>query len=319
MHDAEFASPEPNRAHLLAILIGAVFSCWASYRIHILPIEETAFPILEAIINLQGRAPDQYRVLPYFIIRVINDLWTMLPIENVGLRAPILIFDTISLFLAALLLRLMFPRLVSQSFIWLLFLIYPMLMFDGYRPISAFILLVSLCCLRGIQRAHDPGSTQFLSFYCAILLLSFTRADIALLYAILYLASVRPPVANSVLTLLTPPIAQCFLMWIIFPEAQYFSAVIMLQENLRGTFIISSPLSYLVVAVVIYNWQGVRHYCHTFVRKQPVIATALCAYILTLLIVARPNEYRLFLPLLPIVLWQLERQRDERAYSLQDL
>ena len=47
----------PKHFALFAFL-AAICSSWAAYRIHILPVEEFALPILDAVINFEGRAPD---------------------------------------------------------------------------------------------------------------------------------------------------------------------------------------------------------------------------------------------------------------------
>lgn len=291
---------------LLVTLLGAAFSSWASYRMHILAIEEFALPILDAVINLHGRAPDQYRVLPYLLIKAIDSLAALLPMNTHGLRVPILVFDTLCLTAAALALRSTFPRAVSQNFVWLLFLIYPFLMFDGYRPISAFILLLCVLCISAImwmRRSDDANQPWALG---TILLLSFTRADIALLYAAVYLGATNAHIALKIVALLTPLIAQFLLTRVLFPEAQYFSAILMLRENLRGAFLLGSPLTYLALALILYYWQAIAAFTKQLFVELPIVAVATAGYVLLLLVIAMPNEYRLFLPLLPIVLWRIE-------------
>lgn len=303
---------EPSHSRgliLIATLLGAVFSCWASYRMHILAIEEFALPILDAVINLQGRAPDQYRILPYLIISAIDSLAAMLPMNTHGLRVPILVFDTLSLFLSALLLRAKFPRAVSQNFVWLLFLIYPFLMFDGYRPISAFILLIAILCINAIMWVRQNAKASSPWPLVAILVLSFTRTDIALLYAVIYLGATNAPMALRITALITPPVALFLLTRVLFPEAEYFSAIVMLWENLRGAFLLGSPLTYLVAALILYYWQSIAPFTKQLFTEFPIVGLAIAAYLLLLLVIAMPNEYRLFLPLLPIVLWRIEESR----------
>lgn len=304
------AGPSHSRGLILiATLLGAVFSCWASYRMHILAIEEFALPILDAVINLQGRAPDQYRIVPYLIISAIDSLAAMLPMNTHGLRVPILVFDTLSLFLCALLLRAKFPRAVSQNFVWLLFLIYPFMMFDGYRPISAFILLIAILCISAIMWVRQNANASSPWPLVAILVLSFTRADVALLYAVIYLGATKAPIALRITALITPLAAQFLLTRVLFPEAEYFSAIVMLQENLRGAFLLGSPLTYLAIALLLYYWQTIAAFTKQLFKELPIVGLAIAGYLLLLLVIAMPNEYRLFLPLLPIVLWRIEESR----------
>lgn len=43
--------------------------------------------------------------------------------------------------------------------------------------------------------------------------------------------------------------------------------------------------------------------------NESLAGLAIAGYLLLLLVIAMPNEYRLFLPLLPIVLWRIEESR----------
>ena len=82
------------RTHL-AFMLASVFAAWGSYLIHVIPIEEPSLPILEALIELSGRAPDQYRVVPYLLIGLIQDAINSLPGIDVELRYPV--FEKLSL------------------------------------------------------------------------------------------------------------------------------------------------------------------------------------------------------------------------------
>lgn len=293
----------------ISTLIAAMFASWASYRIHILSIEEFALPILDSVMNLQGRAPDQYRVLPYLLIRGIYGISELVPANIYGLRIPILIFDTLSLTLAAITLRTTFPKATNQYFVWCLFLIYPYLQFDGYRPISAFILLISIVSIRAIMVARIQGGANTIWVLLAVLTLSFTRADVALLYSAVFVGATTAKWSIKAVVLATPLLAQLLLTQVLFPNAEYFSAVVMLAENLRGGMLLGSPLSYLVLAMLLLYRNEILLFCTKLFKELPIVAVALAGYVALLFIIAMPNEYRLFLPLLPIVLWRIEESR----------
>lgn len=290
-------------------LIAALFSSWASYRMHILSIEEFALPILDAVINLQGRAPDQYRVLPYILIHGVNIISELTPLNIYGLRIPILVFDTLCLTLAALAIRATFPRATNQYFVWCLFLIYPYLQFDGYRPISAFILLISVVNIRAIMAARLQDNNSTIWVLLVVLTLSFTRADVALLYAAVFVGATTATRSIKVVMLTIPLLAQLLLTQVLFPDSEYFSATVMLVENLRGVFLLGSPLTYLVLALLLYYRNEALLFCSKLFKELPIVAVALAGYVALLFIVAMPNEYRLFLPLLPIVLWRIEESK----------
>ena len=95
----------------LAFAFASVFTAWAAYLIHVIPIEGPSLPILEALIDFSGRAPDQYRVVPYILIGLVQDVLNTLPGIEVGLRYPIVIFDSVFLFLSATALRSHFENI----------------------------------------------------------------------------------------------------------------------------------------------------------------------------------------------------------------
>lgn len=235
----------------LAFFFAALFSSWAAYRIHILAIEEFALPILDAVLNFEGRAPDQYRLIPYAVLRLIAQGIETIFAPVSGLRIPLLVFDTTCLFLSAFALRRLFPMLEKTAFFWGFFLIYPFLIFDGYRPISAFILLACLFVLRALLRARAQQKGGIVLVIFSVIILAFTRADVAFLYAVSALALVSLSLPLQILLLCIPVAAQATLSFVLFPDAEYFSEVFMLTRNFTSPLILLSPLTSLVVALGI--------------------------------------------------------------------
>ena len=74
----------------LGIAFASVFSVWSGYSIHVLPIEKQALPILEALLEGNGRAPDQYRIAPYLLIGLIRDGISLIVRDEYRLFLPFL-------------------------------------------------------------------------------------------------------------------------------------------------------------------------------------------------------------------------------------
>lgn len=293
----------------LAFFFASVFAAWGSYLIHVIPIEAPSLPILEALIDFTGRAPDQYRVVPYILIGLIQDAINTLPYIDVELRYPILIFDSSFLFLSILAINKYFHKVEGQTLAWFLLLIYPFLFFDGYRPTASFILFLSIHTVVLMRTANAGDTMAWFSFAFMILLMSFTRADIAFLFAISALGLANASMVVKGGLAIVPLAIQLLLSKVIFSDAEYFSKVVMISDNLSLRFLTSSPLTYFLIALSILHWSSIFHFVKQMAKSDKLILLAIFGYGLTLFLIARPNEYRLFLPILPIVLWKLEEYR----------
>ena len=293
----------------LGITFASIFSVWSSYSIHVLPIETQALPILEALLDGTGRAPDQYRIAPYFLITLIRDGISLFVGADLQLRYSILVFDGFFLFLSALALIRHFNCVNDIQTGWL-FLIYPFLMFGGYRPTASFILFLSVHAVVLIRKtsAHQSGAWPLLLI---TLLLSVTRADIALLFAICSfgVAGLGRPTQTALIAI--PLIAQLLLSNLMFTEAEYYSQIFMLRDNLTLRYLGSSPITFAWVALLIRYWQPFKSFVSYGARESKSSVFAMIAYTITLCLIARPDEYRLFLPFLPLILWLYEGYREE--------
>lgn len=300
------------RIHL-GLLLASVFAAWGAYLIHVVPIEQPSLPILEALVDLSGRAPDQYRVIPYLLIGFIRDLINLLPGIDVELRYPVLIFDSLFLFLSIMALRVYFSEVGGEKIVWYLLLAYPFLMFDGYRPTASFILFLSIQLVALMRNADAGKSNAWWYFAGMIVVMSFTRADVAFLLAVsaLGLANASMPAKAAIAAI--PLVVQFLLSTVIFAEAEYFSRLIMLADNLSLRFLMTSPLTYLVFGLLLFYWTAVAAFVRRAAKTHRVILLAMAGYVLTLLVIARPNEYRLFLPFLPLVLWMLQESNRKTA------
>jgi len=291
------------------IITGSILAATVSYWLHIMPVEAGAIGVLDALIDRVGRAPDQYRVLPYFIIGLLTDLIGTFTSSSgsdlLSTRISIITFDAAFLAASLLVLRHYFSSARSLIFITTLLILFPFLMYGGYRPISSFILLLATA-LTVILRDHDDSEPSSVAAYFLLLgLMCLTRADIALMFALLGLTLSMPNWLKA-LAIMLPLIAQYLLSEVVFPEAVYFSPVVMLLDNLSLRFFITSPLTYLWLGLGVVFFRQITAFLRACWQQYRPILLILLAYCGVLFVIARPNEYRLFLPMLPVVLWLIE-------------
>ena len=182
-------------------------------------------------------------------------------------------------------------------------------MFGGYRPTASSILFLSVHAVVLIRKtsAHQSGAWPILLI---TLLLSAPRADVALLFAICSfgVAGLSRPTQSALIAI--PLTVQLLLSNLMFTEAEYYSQFFMLRDNLTLRYLGSSPITYAWVALLIRYWQPVKSFV-SYGASDKSSVFAMVAYTITLCLIARPDEYRLFLPFLPLILWLYEEYREE--------
>lgn len=196
--------------------------------------------------------------------------------------------------------KLFLSKSESQLGILLLLLIYPFLMFDGVRSIAAFILLMSYLSVSYFNTENPTWGRQ-LTFFAVLVIFSFSRADIALLIGLVCALSMGLHPLAKLLTAIVPLLVQYLLGNYIYPESEYYADVIMLGDNLSLVYFANNPATYLLLAVLLH-WQAIKDFLADKYRHEKLILALLLGYVLTVFIVGRPNEFRLFLPLLPVIL-----------------
>jgi hypothetical protein len=289
-----------SRLLLPFYLFASVFAALASYRMHIEGLEEGVFPIFQALIEMEGRAPDQYRILPYLLIQAIRELLQIVIGQEITPKYPVIIFDALFLCLSCLLLKRIFTSINVFPVTLVLLLIYPYLMFDGYRPVESFILFLCVTITAVLvlaDRKYRP-----MKFLGLLAVLSFTRADVALLMALAGLAFLPMALWQRTVAIAIPLAVQWVLSCVLFPDAEYFSTVVMLADNFSGRFLFASPVTYLLIATAVAAHRQIKEFFTFTWQRHRSVLLLLLAYGAVLLVIARPNEYRLFLPMLPIVL-----------------
>lgn len=282
-------------------LIGSLFlgylGAWLVMHIHLPPdfvkVHESVFI---QILQGTGPAPDQYRLLQNHLIGLLY--------RHFDLYQAVQYFTTLSLaFTIYIFLNMGFDK-IPQKFkrfgVAILALIYPLLMYNGPRGDTAFILLLSL----GLSITLEYKKR--ISFVLLLILMTFTRVDVALfsvLFAFLWNRSFFRSYIWLVMGIFTISI-QAWLKFIVFPDAAYYANVIMLQENSKLN-LLSTPAFVFMLAILFLTkssfvaftkWLWSEH------SNGKLFVILFLSYISVLIVVALVAETRLFLPLAPYLL-----------------
>tara|TARA_B100001778_G_scaffold283687_1_gene249786 strand:- start:62 stop:1003 length:942 start_codon:yes stop_codon:yes gene_type:complete len=289
------------------IIFCSIFSAFASYRLHLDSFIDLYSAGLEEIINGVGRAPDQYRYLPYLFLDQIRHILTIIIGENIEWKWPLITFEATFLALGLCsLVSYSSKQLDNRIIILTTALIYPFIMFDGVRSIASFIFFMS-CFLLFISKSSFLAGRREL-FYSTLVAFSFTRADVAILVGLVAAHHMHYRIPEKLVVAAVPILAQILLMQYIFPSAEYFSEVVMLKDNISAIYIAGNPVTYLILGAMIVYWRKFSDFLAK-VNQHHRFPLILCiGYIVTIFIVGRVNEYRLFLPFLPIFysIWPIE-------------
>ena len=88
------------------------------------------------------------------------------------------------------------------------------------------------------------------------------------------------------------------------------TSLVMISDNLSLRFLASSPLTYFLIALLVGYWPSIINFIKQVAKTHVFVLVAMCGYVVTLFVIARLNEYRLFLPFLPLVLWLIDEQKN---------
>lgn len=251
----------------------------------------------ERIYEGEGDAPDQYRILPLLPLKYLTKA---LPFNH-----AVLVYNAA---LGLLVLELFWwimggiePK-KKYTFQVLFGLCYIYAQFSGWRPDTlGLLLLASLLVLPSLWPSSNDSFGKNLLTTFLLIALSFARSDIALVYAVFLSLYGSSNWLWRVPWLTIPIGVQAMLQLVIFPEATYYSKKIMLLDNLSGFYLLRHPATYLIAATLLVFWQPLR----AFVRKSwrfRWLYLTLLAYLGLVLVIGRINEWRLYLPFVPILL-----------------
>lgn len=287
----------PHIRRLLVHILLAVFLANAANKFFVPDLEYEAIHHFYArIFAFQGDAPDQYRILPLLPLKV---LCTALPFNS-----AVLIYNTVAAFLVFELLWLLM-RGISDSRKYATNLIlsatYIYFQYTGWRPDTLGLLLICTLTVLAADRIRDPLLRDG-SLLLGTLAIAFSRADIALAFAAYFaLYKVRSLPIRLLLPGL-PVFIQLVLQTWVFPDAQYYTQTIMLWDNLSAYYIIRHPATYLIIALLILYARPLAAYALWIWKRYPGFCFIVLGYLGLILVVGRLNEYRLYLPFLPLLL-----------------
>lgn len=279
---------------LLGHLLLAAFVANAANKFFVVELDyELAHGFYARIFAFQGDAPDQYRILPLLPLKVLC--------RHLSFNHAVLVYNFILGFGVLELLWRMSRRLGGNWRWGLSFgfsILYIFTQYTGWRPDTMGLMLLSTLAALVLQDLRDAGLRGLL-FGACILALSFSRAEIALVFALF--ATFYRTLGYGFL-IPVPILIQMLLQTTLFPDARYYSKTIMLWDNLHLHYLLRNPATYLLAAsgVVFYRQ------CHAFVmktlRRFYYFYLLLGGYILLVLVIGRLNEYRLYLPFVPLLL-----------------
>ncbi|MFM2375283.1 MAG: hypothetical protein RLZZ165_380 [Bacteroidota bacterium] len=254
---------------------------------------ELQYGFYARIFDFQGDAPDQYRILPLLPLKL---LCRFFPFNH-----SVLIYNLVFGFIVLELLWQMssgFELRTRHGLSFGLSVLYIFMQYTGWRPDTMGLLCLSFAAAWSL-RFLKASDGKLLLYGLSVLLLSGSRADIALVYALfatfycgrLYAIWIPMPV-----------IVQVLMQEVIFPSTQYYSKVFMLWDNLRLHYLLYNPATCLALAALVAFWNPIVHFVRRTSGRSLYFYILATGYFLLVLVIGRVNEYRLYLPLVPILL-----------------
>lgn len=256
------------------------------------------------IFEFQGDAPDQYRILPLLGLKMLAGY---MPFNTAVLTfnfwLSFIFFEGIRM-LVLQNLRVQRSKqgrwAIGSSIVFAVGYIF--CQYTGWRPDTMGLLVICLGVLLAAGLRKDPA-TRALLLFIGIIALSFSRADIALVYALFVAIYVFRSWWLRVPLVLIPAGVQALLQFVLFPDARYYSDTIMLKDNLSLFYLLRNPATYLILALVMLYLTDLRDFFRRSLDRFKLFYILVVGYILLVLVVGRLNEYRLYLPILLILIY----------------
>jgi hypothetical protein len=288
-------SSEVNKyLRLTCHVLLAVFVANAANKFFVADLEhEEVFGFYARIFQFIGDAPDQYRILPLLPLKL---LCGYLPFNH-----GVLVYNSVFGFVVLELLWRMTNKLTT-TWRWAVgfgyAILYIFLQYTGWRPDTMGLMAICLGAALILRELRD-ASLRGILFAFAVVLLSFSRADIALIFALF--ATFYRSRAYALLIPI-PIVLQVLLREVIFPDAVYYATVIMLKDNLRLYYLLRNPATYLILATIVAFYRPIVDFVKRTYKINAYFYLLLVGYFLLTMVVGRINEYRLYLPFLPLFL-----------------
>ncbi|MEL6862845.1 MAG: hypothetical protein AAFP19_00435 [Bacteroidota bacterium] len=290
------------RKRFLIHMILAIFIANAANKFFIGDLEyEKEHQFYGRILEFRGDAPDQYRIIPLLGIKVV---WEGLKLvkAHVPFSNALLVFNFFCAFgLLEFFYQLMGHHRVRIRILFnLLFAsLYIYTQYTGWRPdtLGLLFLCTAYCMYFPFAR---PGWRSAILQILGILVLSFSRSDMALIYGCFVAFYFEQRVWLKVCLVALPIISQLLLQFIIFPEATYYTTPIMILDNLKLYYLVQNPASWLILAFLLIFYNRISRYMKRHIYDYPFFYLLVGAYFGLVFIMGRVNEYRLYLPFIPL-------------------
>lgn len=244
------------------------------------------------IFDFRGDAPDQYRILPLLPLKWLCD-W--LPFNH-----AVLLYNGL-LGLLALELQWRLGSRLSLAWRWGLSfglaVLYIFLQYTGWRPDTMGLLVLAQGAALGLRDIRD-SSLRYVFWGFMVTALSFSRADIALIFALFGTFYRKMSYAAWIPV---PILVQLLLKWVIFPDAAYYTDVLMLRDNLRLYYLFRNPATFLIAGALVAFWRPISSFLRDTFRKNIYFYLLVIGYLGMVMVIGRVNEYRLYLPFIPLL------------------
>ena len=248
----------------------------------------------------QGRAPDQYRVLAIWAYAGLVKLY--------GLQLAATLLAGVGLFISNMLLAGLVAVEQRARFLLLFNLLFPFTLYNGWRPETALVVALAALFVYALRYRLAWGGIAVLT-----LLISGFRADLALFCVLFWAVGTTAPYRIRLALISLPLLIQALLKWLIFPDSQYYCPVIMLDTNLSLQYWLQAPLSYVWLGLLLMYHGAIWTSLRWLATEQRPYLLVLAAYVLALLVVAKLDEFRLYLPLVPFVLFSLSPRGEQNG------
>ncbi len=290
-------------------LLLAIFLANAANKFFIPNLEtEAKQHFYEQIFNFQGNAPDQYRILPLLAIKGLRSTLQFIRPE-VTFHHVLLVFNFICGFLifeGFFRLLTTFSERKGYLFNLIFAIVFIYTLYTGWRPDTLGLLLIcTFYCVwwNGQKTEQKTGISTFVSHLFFIVTLAFSRSDIAAIYAIFFAFTFIPNWPQRLLLVSLPFAVQYLLQFHIFKSATYYTTPIMVWDNLSGYYLAMNPATWLIAALILLFYKELYRYVVKTYQLIPLFYWLLLGYLGLVFIMGRLNEYRLYLPFLP--LWMI--------------
>lgn len=279
------------------------------------PGGEAGFDFYSRLVAFSGDAPDQFRVLPWLVLGGIQKVVGLVFSGDV-FRISLLVFWTVSAFACFEMSHQFFQKQSDWPvrnvlvFNGLFAILHPVSQLFGWKPDTLFCQAV---CWLVVVFAFERGRHKCRLTVFGLVLLAFCRADVALLYG-LFLAIYGGfgwPVRLVLVGL--PIVVQVVLQRLIFADAHYYMEWFQLPENLKFWRLLIHPFSWLTMAGGLIFQKKIQSFLHKNWLRWRWAFGLMGSYILLLFVVARVNEWRLYWPILPLLMWIYLSEKNENS------